>query len=116
LRQRVAFALSEILVVSQNSVLQDNARALSAYYDLLLDNTFGNFRDLLKAVTLSPAMGLYLDMRGNDRGNIATGIHANENLRARNRAIVLNRLKPDVADGTLIIDSQATPSRLTAKM
>jgi uncharacterized protein (DUF1800 family) len=106
LRQRVAFALSEILVISQNGVLQDNAPALSAYYDLLLDNAFGNFRDLLKTVTLSPAMGLYLDMRGNDRGNIVTGIHANENYAREIEqlfSIGLNRMWPD---GTLVIDSQ----------
>jgi uncharacterized protein (DUF1800 family) len=106
LRQRVAFALSEILVVSENSVLQDNARALSAYYDILLDNAFGSFRNLLKSVTLSPAMGLYLDMRGNDRGNIVTGIHANENYAREIEqlfSIGLNRMWPD---GTLVVDSQ----------
>lgn len=79
LRQRVAFAWSEIMVVSGKGVLLNNARALSDYYDVLLDNAFGNFRDLLEAVTLSPAMGLYLDMRGNDKGNLATGRHPNEN-------------------------------------
>ena len=35
---------------------------------MLLDNAFGNFRDVLGSVTLSPAMGLYLDMRRNDKG------------------------------------------------
>jgi len=106
LRQRVAFALSEILVVSQNGVLMDNARALSAYYDTLLDNAFGNYRMLLEAVTLSPAMGNFLDMRGNDARSIITGIHANENY-AREimqlLSIGLNRMWPD---GTLVMDSQ----------
>src|SRR5262249_37138179 len=46
LRQRVAFALSEIMVVSDTGVLQDNGQALSDYYDTLLDNSFGNYRDL----------------------------------------------------------------------
>src|SRR5204863_3907376 len=45
LRQRVAFALSEIMVISDSGVLQDNARALSGYYDVLLTNSFGNFRE-----------------------------------------------------------------------
>ena len=106
LRQRVAFALSEVLVVSASGVLQNNARALSDYYDVLLENAFGNFRMLLKAVTLTPAMGIYLDMRGNDAGDIATGRHANENY-AREIlqlfSIGLNRLWPD---GTLILDSR----------
>jgi Protein of unknown function (DUF1800)/PA14 domain/CHRD domain/Bacterial TSP3 repeat len=108
LRQRVAFALSEIMVVSQQGVLQDNARALSAYYDTLLDNAFGNFRDLLEAVTLSPAMGNYLDMRGNDMGSIITGVHANENYAREIQqlfSIGLNRLWPD---GTLVMNSQGS--------
>lgn len=106
LRQRVAFALSEIMVVSENGILQDNARALADYYDTLLDNSFGNFRDLLKNVTLTPAMGLYLDMRGNSPGSIITGIHANENYAREIMqlfSIGLYRLWPD---GSLILDSQ----------
>ena len=76
LRQRVAFALSEIFVVSENGMLQNHADALSSYYDMLLDNAFGNFRTLLEAVTLHPAMGLYLGMLGNNAGSIITGLHA----------------------------------------
>lgn len=108
LRQRVAFALSEIMVASENGVLMDNARALSSYYDVLLDNAFGNFRTLLKSVTLSPAMGLYLDMLGNDRGSIVTGIHANENYAREIEqlfSIGLNRMWPD---GTLVLNSQGS--------
>jgi uncharacterized protein (DUF1800 family) len=106
LRQRVAFALSEILVVSESGVLQDRATALSSYYDALLENSFGNFRDLLEAVTLTPAMGLYLDMRRNDKGDIALGTHPNENY-AREIlqlfSIGLNRTWPD---GTLVMSSK----------
>jgi uncharacterized protein (DUF1800 family) len=108
LRQRVAFALSEIMVISQNGVLLNNATALSDYYDVLLDNAFGNFRSLLKAVTLEPAMGLYLDMRANDVGSIITGLHANENYAREIEqlfSIGLNRMWPD---GTLVLNSQGT--------
>jgi uncharacterized protein (DUF1800 family) len=108
LRQRMAFALSEIMVVSENSALQDNARALSYYYDILLDNSFGNFRDLLKSVTLSPAMGIFLDMLGNDKGNIVTGLHANENYAREIEqlfSIGLYRMWPD---GTLVLNSQSS--------
>ncbi|MDB6068549.1 MAG: hypothetical protein JWR26_4757 [Pedosphaera sp.] len=107
LRQRVAFALSEIMVISENGVLQDNARAMSSYYDTLLDNSFGNFRSLLKAVTLSPAMGLYLDMRGNDKGSLPLGTHANENYAREIQqlfSIGLYRMWPD---GTLVMDSHS---------
>ncbi len=106
LRQRVAFALSEIMVISQNGVLQDRATALSSYYDTLLDNAFGNYRQLLESVTLTPAMGLYLNMLGNDKGSMITGIHPNENYAREVMqlfSIGLNRLWPD---GTLVMNSQ----------
>jgi hypothetical protein len=64
---------------AESGVLADNPRALSAYYDILLKHSFGNFREMLEAVTLSPAMGIYLDMRRNDKGNPSTGTHPNEN-------------------------------------
>jgi len=67
------------MVVSEVGVLQDNGRALTSYYDTLLDSAFGNFRALLKAVTLTPVMGLYLNMQGNDKGSLISGTHANEN-------------------------------------
>ena len=68
LRQRMAFALSEILVVSDygNS---DNPFELAAYLDLLADNGFTNYRDILYKVALSPAMGRYLSHLKNDGGN-----------------------------------------------
>ena len=79
LRQRAAFALSEILVVSDTGPLNNDGRALADYYDTMIDSAFGNFRDILKQVTLSPAMGVYLDMRANSAGSIITGVHPNEN-------------------------------------
>jgi hypothetical protein len=106
LRQRVAFALSEILVVSENGVLADNGRALSAYYDILLKDAFGNFRTLLQDVTLSPAMGIYLDMRRNDKGNPILGTHPNENYAREIMqlfSIGLNRTWPD---GSLVLNSK----------
>jgi len=106
LRQRVAFALSEIMVVSENSVLVNQGDALANYYDTLLDNSFGNFRALLKAVTLTPAMGQFLNMQGNNAGSLVTGLHANENYAREIQqlfSIGLNRLWPD---GTLILDGQ----------
>ena len=107
LRQRVAFALSEILVVSENGTLSTfYAHGLSSYYDLLLDNAFGNYRTLLKAATLHPVMGVYLNMQGNDKGSLVTGLHANENYaREINQlfSIGLYRMWPD---GTLVLNSQ----------
>jgi len=105
LRQRVAFALSEIMVVSDQGILSDNGQALADFYDTLLDNSFGNYRTLLKAVTLSPAMGLYLDMRGNDKGNIVTGLHANENYAREIMQLFSIGLYRYWPDGTLVLDS-----------
>lgn len=105
LRQRVAFALSEILVISADGVLANNARALSSYYDVLLDHAFGNYRELLEAVTLSPAMGLYLNMLGNDKGSLVTGIHANENYAREILQLFSIGLYRTWPDGTLILDA-----------
>jgi uncharacterized protein (DUF1800 family) len=106
LRQRVAFALSEIMVVSENGVLANYyANCLSSYYDMLLDNSFGNFRNILENVTLAPAMGLYLNMLGNGPGSIVTGVHANENYAREIMqlfSIGLNRMWPD---GTLVLNN-----------
>jgi len=80
LRQRMAFALSEILVVSdQNANLNSAPRALTYYYDILVNNAFGNYRTLLELVTLSPAMGEYLNMRGNQKADSSRNIHPDEN-------------------------------------
>lgn len=68
LRQRVAFALSQIFVISyQNSTLASNARGVANYYDTLGAYAFRNFRDLLQAVTLHPMMGVYLSALDNKK-------------------------------------------------
>jgi uncharacterized protein (DUF1800 family) len=68
LRKRVAYALSQVLVTSVDGFSgggQFTALTGAAYMDVLERNAFGNFRQLLEEVTLSPAMGYYLSMRGN---------------------------------------------------
>jgi uncharacterized protein (DUF1800 family) len=77
LRARVAFALSQIMVASG----VDNARnyAMRHYQQIFLDRAFGNFHDLLAAVTLSPVMGDYLDMVNNNKSSVAAGTNPNEN-------------------------------------
>src|ERR1044071_36661 len=67
LRQRVAFALHQIFVVSGNEVSLPSW--MSPYLQTLDRNAFGNYRQLLQEITLNPGMGLYLDMLGNSRGN-----------------------------------------------
>lgn len=65
LRQRVAFALSQIVVVSSLSV--QSTYGLRNYHNALLDNAFGNYRNVLKKVALSPVMGDYLNGVNNDK-------------------------------------------------
>ncbi len=70
LRQRVAFALSEIFVVSDlDYLLANNQWGMASYYDMLSRNAFGNYRTLLEDVTLHPVMGVYLSMVLNERPN-----------------------------------------------
>ena len=63
LRQRVAWALHKIWVVSAIDI--DNAGAIVTYQRLLMNGAFGNYRDLMRNVTLNPAMGRYLNMLNN---------------------------------------------------
>ncbi len=79
LRQRVAFALSEIMVVSQLGALGNLPFAVADYYDMLARNAFGNYRDLLEEVTLHPAMGVYLSMLGNEKPDPLLNIRPDEN-------------------------------------
>ncbi len=77
LRQRVAFILSQIWVVSQVSVRP--AYAFPPYWRIFQEHAFGNYADIIKAVTLSPAMGAYLNMANNNKANASKGTAANEN-------------------------------------
>src|SRR5205085_5171123 len=77
LRQRVAFALSQIFVVS--GVKVTDPRAMVPYQKMLLNNAFGNFYDVLRNVTLSPAMGEFLDMVNNQKADTVKGLSPNEN-------------------------------------
>jgi uncharacterized protein (DUF1800 family) len=107
LRQRVGFALSQIFVVSDGEV--NSTYGMADYEQLLLNDAFGNFRQLLQDVTLSPAMGRYLNMVNNDKANAAKGTHPNENY-ARELlqlfSIGLVKLNPD---GTVVMDASGQP-------
>ncbi|MEH0670167.1 DUF1800 domain-containing protein [Vibrio owensii] len=80
LRQRMAFALSQVLVVSRyGGLLGSKPESLVNYYDLLVENAFGNYRDLLLKTAMHPAMGNYLSMMGSAKANAATGALPDEN-------------------------------------
>ncbi len=77
LRQRVAWALSQLFVVSVVDV--NLPYGMGDYQQMLRDNAFVNFRTLMEKVTLHPSMGRFLDMANNQKPNTVTGISPNEN-------------------------------------
>ena len=80
LRKRCALALSEFFVVSLSGLnFAWRSHAVAAWWDLLTAHAFGNFRQLLEAVTLNPAMGYYLNTKGNLKEDPAKGRLPDEN-------------------------------------
>lgn len=79
LRQKMAYALSQIFVVSIESDLVDFAESLTTFYDIFMGDAFGNYKDILRSVTLSPAMGLYLSHYNNPREIPEENLHPDEN-------------------------------------
>jgi uncharacterized protein (DUF1800 family) len=80
LRQRVAYALSQLLVTSDSvPILKLRGETLAAYYDILAQHAFGNYRTLLGEIARSPAMGVYLSHQGNGKANPTTGARPDEN-------------------------------------
>jgi uncharacterized protein (DUF1800 family) len=78
LRARMAFALSQIMVIS-NIAPDIPPLAMSSYMDMLNRNAFANYRGLLEQVTLHPAMGYYLNMLESEKEDPEEGTHPNEN-------------------------------------
>jgi uncharacterized protein (DUF1800 family) len=107
LRQRIAFVLSQLWVVSQVSV--HPAYAFPPYWRLLRDNAFGNYRDIIKAVTLSPAMGTYLNMANNNKGNATKGTAANENYARELMQLFTLGLTELNPDGSMTLDANKNP-------
>jgi uncharacterized protein (DUF1800 family) len=104
LRQRVAFALSEMFVISTNSV---NARAVTTYHNMLVNDAFSNFYTIMNDVTLSTGMGAYLNMLNSYKpgnGQIANENYARELMQLFTTGIyLLNQ------DGTQQLDGGGNP-------
>ncbi|HEV7681133.1 MAG TPA: DUF1800 domain-containing protein [Pyrinomonadaceae bacterium] len=102
LRQRVAFALHQILVISGASEV-NRPSWLTIYLQTLDRHAFGNYRTLLQEVTLTPAMGEYLDMR------LSTRTNPNENF--GREVLQLFSIGTAVlnADGSAQLDAQGMP-------
>jgi uncharacterized protein (DUF1800 family) len=109
-RQRMALALSEFFVCSADKMITGMGYgqfAIAHYWDTLENHAFGNFRQLLEAVTLSPAMGIYLNTKGNIKatpGRVPDQNYAREVMQLFTIGlIVLN------ADGTAQKDASGVP-------
>lgn len=80
MRKRIALALSEFFVVSLSGLdFAWRSHAIASWWDMLNAQAFGNFRNLLQDVTLHPAMGYFLNTKGNLKENTKTGRAPDEN-------------------------------------
>ncbi|MEO6244880.1 MAG: DUF1800 family protein [Opitutaceae bacterium] len=109
LRQRMAFALSQILVVGDDPFGNGQTEGLANYYDLLVNGAFGNFRTLLESVTLNPIMGTYLSSLRNAKADPVTGTYPDENYAREVMQLFTIGLVQLQPDGTLKLDDQGLP-------
>jgi uncharacterized protein (DUF1800 family) len=110
LRQRVAFALSQIFVISlQDNTVAQYPRGVASYMDMLGRNAFGNFRTLLEDVSLHPMMGLYLTHLRNRKADPAVGRVPDENYAREVMQLFTIGLYQLNLDGTVKLDSRNEP-------
>lgn len=109
LRQRVAFALSQIFVISSVDGLGDEQPGLTNYYDILLRHSFGNYRDLIEDITLNPIMGEYLSMKGNHKPDAELNLRPDENYARELLQLFSIGLSQLNDDGTTINDEDGVP-------
>jgi uncharacterized protein (DUF1800 family) len=107
LRQRVAWALAQIFVVSNQKI--GDPTAFSSWMNMLQKDAFGNYSTLLNDVTLSPTMGNYLDMVGNDKPDPNSGAQPNENYAREILQLFSIGLAQLNADGTQQLDGTGMP-------
>jgi uncharacterized protein (DUF1800 family) len=109
LRLRVAFALSQILVVSDIANLGNFEFGMTDYWDTLQIHAFGNYRDLLEAVTLHPMMGEWLSSIRNQKAVPAENIHPDENYAREILQLFSIGLHQLNMDGSLKTDANGLP-------
>lgn len=110
LRQRVALALSEIFVIStETDAIYGVANGAADWYDMLLRNAFGNFRDLLQDVTLHPLMGSFLSHAGNRKTDLSQNRFPDENYAREIMQLFTIGLFLLNDDGSLILDGNNEP-------
>jgi len=100
LRQRVAWALSQILVIDENAAATNMVEPFMNYYDIFVRHAFGNYRDVMREVAFSPLMGAYLTFKGNKSFQASGGTFPDENF-ARELMQVSRRDNTRAKDATL---------------
>jgi len=110
LRQRVAFALSQIIVASRSGAgLPNQPRSAAHYYDFMLNGAFGNYEDLLLQVSLSPYMGTYLSHIANEKADPSIGRYPDENYAREIMQLFTIGLWELHSDGTRKLDASGEP-------
>ena len=105
LRQRMAFALNELWVIGSNKV--NDPVGYSNYMQALTTDGLKNYYNVMKDITLTPAMGHWLDMVNNDKPG--TGHHANENYARELMQLFTLGLEQLNPDGTSVVDGSGVP-------
>lgn len=110
LKQRIAYVLSQIFVISSRSdVISEHAHGQASYYDLLVKHSVGNFKNLLMDITLHPSMGIYLSHFNNSKTIPERNIHPDENYAREVMQLFSIGLHQLNIDGTLKLDSLKNP-------
>lgn len=109
LRQRVAMALSEIIVLSTNGPVNNHGENYSSFYDVLLKNSFGNYKDLLYEVTMHPAMGVYLTYLRNPKTDTSSNTFPDENYAREVMQLFSIGLYELNQDGSTVLDVDGNP-------
>lgn len=109
LRQKVAMALSEIIVISDKSPFGNHSYALTDFYDVLLEHALGNFRDLLQDVTYHASMGIYLTYMNNPKTNLENNQFPDENYSRELMQLFTIGLYELNNDGSFVLDGDGNP-------
>ena len=113
LRQRLAFALSQIVVaadIGNQDGTGDPTAMVAQYHDIITRNAFGNYRTLLREMAVSPIMGTYLTLVNSTKGNPATGTQPDENfIRELWQLFTIGTFKLNL-DGSVQLDAQGRPA------
>jgi len=111
LRHRMTYALSQLLVISADFDFAAHDQLVLGYVDVLHNNAFGNYRDLLRAIALHPAMGMFLAMLGNEKTDPLRNIRPDENFARELMQLFTIGLQELNQDGTPLFADDGEPTQ-----